>query len=75
MAHPHQEHLHAARKWLSDDPAATSRLKSTAVYFEWLAKKETCAYDRRQRLLEVARFYRSLAVIISAMSTGIRSTT
>jgi len=43
--------------------------KSTAVYFEWLAQKETRDYDRRQRLLEVARFYRSLAGIIPAMPT------
>ena len=43
--------------------------KSTAVYFEWLAQKETRDYDRRQRLSEVARFYRSLAGIIPAMPT------
>src|SRR5262249_33378096 len=50
-------------------PVATSRLKSAAVYFEWLAQKETCDYDRRQRLLEVARFYRSLAGIIPDIPT------
>ena len=50
-------------------PVATSRLKSAAVYSEWLAQKETCDYDRRQRLLEVARFYRSLVGIIPAIPT------
>src|SRR5262249_1805270 len=50
-------------------PVATSRLKSAAVYSEWLAQKETCDYDRRQRLLEVARVYRSLAGIIPAIPT------
>ena len=48
-------------------PVATSRLKSAAVYSEWRAQKETWDYDRRQRLLEVARFYRSLAGIIPAI--------
>src|SRR5262249_46333853 len=43
--------------------------KSAAVYFEWLAQKETRDYDRQQRLLEVAGFYRSLAGIIPAMPT------
>jgi len=50
-------------------PVATSRLKSAAVYSEWLAQKQTCDYDRQQQLLEVARFYRSLAGIIPAMPT------
>ena len=35
----------------------------------WLAQKETRDYDRQQRLLEVAGFYRSLAGIIPAMPT------
>jgi hypothetical protein len=39
---------------------------STAAYFENLADK-TRDDDRRQRLLEVAGFYRSLAAIIPAM--------
>ena len=43
--------------------------EATAVYFGWLAQKETPDYDRRQRLLEVAGFYRSLAGIIPAMPT------
>ncbi|HMF27569.1 MAG TPA: hypothetical protein VKE42_02290 [Candidatus Cybelea sp.] len=43
--------------------------EATAVYFEWLAQKETRDYDRRQRLSEVARFYRSLAGIVPAMLT------
>ena len=37
--------------------------------FEWLAQKEARDPDRRQRLLEVAGFYRSLAGIIPAMPT------
>jgi hypothetical protein len=49
---------------------AASRVReATAVYFEWLAQKETRDYDRRQRLSEMARFYRSLAGIIPAMPT------
>src|SRR5262245_8397007 len=43
---------------------------STAAYFERLAQKEIRDYDRRQRLLEVARFYRSLAGIIPNMPSG-----
>jgi hypothetical protein len=43
--------------------------EATAVYFEWLAQKETRDYDQRQRLSEVARFYRSLTEIIPAMPT------
>jgi hypothetical protein len=61
--------VHAGRKWLSDDALPRPGFKSTAVYFEWLAQKEMRDYDRRQRLLEVARFYRSLAGIIPAMPT------
>ena len=49
-------------------PVATSRLKSAAAYSEWLAQKEACDYDRRQRLLEVAHFYRSLVGIIPAIA-------
>jgi hypothetical protein len=37
---------------------------STAAYFERLAQKETRDEDRRQRLMEVAGFYRALAGII-----------
>ena len=68
MTYTHQEHVHAARKCLSDDARLPRPgFKRTAVYFEWLAQKETRDYDRRQRLSEVARFYRSLAGIIPAM--------
>jgi hypothetical protein len=69
MTYTHQEHVHAARKWLSDDALPRPGFKRTAVYFEWLAQRETRDYDRRQRLLEVAGFYRSLAGIIPAMPT------
>jgi len=70
MAYTHQEHVHATRKWHSYDALPRPGFKSTALYFEWLAQKENRDYDRRQRLLEVARFYRSLAGIIPAMPTG-----
>src|SRR5215831_2560413 len=69
MTYTHQEHVHATRKWLSDDALPRPGFKSTAVYFEWLAQKERRDDERRQRLLEVARFYRSLAGIIPAMPT------
>jgi hypothetical protein len=70
MTYTHQEHYaHAPRKWRSDDALPRRGFKSTAVYFEWLAQRERRDDDRRQRLLEVARFYRSLAGIIPAMPT------
>jgi hypothetical protein len=69
MTYTHQEHVHAPRKWRSDDALPRRGFKSTAVYFEWLPQKETRDYDRQQRLLEVAGFYRSLAGIIPAMPT------
>ena len=43
---------------------------STAVYFERLAQKEVRDYDRRNRLLEMVRFYRSLAGIIPGIPEG-----
>jgi hypothetical protein len=46
---------------------------STAAHFERLAQKEVRDYDRRQRLLEVARFYRSLAGIIPGMPEAYKS--
>ena len=42
----------------------------TSDYFERLAQKEARDPDRRQRLLEVAGFYRSLARIIPSIPTG-----
>jgi len=60
MIHAHQGYEHYARERVRE---------ATAVYFEWLAQKETRDYDRRKRLSEVARFYRSLAGIIPAMPT------
>src|SRR5262245_41095770 len=42
----------------------------TSDYFERLAQKEARDPDRRQRLLEVAGFYRSLARIIPGIPTG-----
>jgi hypothetical protein len=71
MVHTHQGYEHNARERVrvSDNALPRPGFRSTAVYFEWLAQKETRDYDRRQRLLEVARFYRSLAGIIPAMPT------
>jgi hypothetical protein len=71
MVHSHQGYEHYARERVRVSGNALPRpgFKSTAVYFEWLAQKETRDYDRRQRLSEVARFYRSLAGIIPAMPT------
>ena len=60
MVHTHQGYERYARERIWE---------ATAVYFEWLAQKETRDYDRRQRLSEVARFYRSLAGIIPAKPT------
>ena len=70
MVHTHQgyEHLARERVRVSDDPLPRPRFESTAIYFEWLAQKETRDYDRRQRLLEVAHFYRSLVGIIPAIA-------
>jgi hypothetical protein len=64
MIHAHQGHEHYARERVRE---------ATAVYFEWLAQKETRDYYQRQRLSEVARFYRSLAGIIPAMPHSTRS--
>jgi len=71
MVHTHQGYEHYAGKRVraSDNALPRPGFRSTAVYFEWLAQKETGDYDRRQRLLEVAGFYRSLAGIIPAMPT------
>ena len=71
MVHTHQGYEHYARERVraSDNALPRPGFKSAAIYFEWLAQKETRDYDRRQRLLEVARFYRSLAGIIPAMPT------
>jgi len=60
MVHTHQGYKRYARERVRE---------ATAVYFEWLAQKEARDSDRRQRLSEVARFYRSLAGIIPAIPT------
>src|SRR5262245_46734227 len=71
LVHTHQgyEHYTRERVRVSDNALPRPGFRSTAVYFEWLAQKETRDYDRRQRLSEVAGFYRSLAGIIPAMPT------
>ena len=46
---------------------------TAAVYFEALAEKTPNDDDRRQRLLEVAAFYRSLARIIPDMPRSYRA--
>ena|SRR5215475_13276929 len=70
MTHTHQEYVHSARKRISAEPSARPGFASTAVYFERVAQKEVRDSDRRQRLLEVARFYHSLAGIISNTPSG-----
>ena len=71
MVHTHQGYEHYARErvQVADNALPRPGFKSTAVYFEWLAQKETRDDERRQRLLEVAGFYRSLAGVIPAMPT------
>jgi hypothetical protein len=69
MTHIHQEHVHSAREQVPD-PHARPGFKSTVLYFESLAQKETRDPDRRQRLLEVAGFYRLLACIIPGIPPG-----
>src|SRR5262249_2783591 len=66
MVHTHQGYEHHARERVrvSDDLLPRPGFKSAAVYFEWLAQKETRDYDRQQRLLEVAGFYLSLTRLI-----------
>ena len=74
MTYIPQEHVPAReRVRVSDDRCAPPGFASTAVYFERLAQKESRDPDRRQRLLEVARFYRSLAGIIPTMPTGYKA--
>jgi len=69
MVHQGYEHHARERTRASDNALPRPGFRSTAIYFEWLAQKETRDDDRRQRLLEVAGFYRSLAGIIPAMPT------
>jgi hypothetical protein len=65
-------HAHE-RTRVPDDLYARSGFASTAVYFEILAQKEARDHDRRNRLLEVARFYHSLAGIIPGMPEGYKN--
>jgi len=69
MLHTYQGHTHDVRERISvpDDLHARPGFASTALYFERLAQKETRDPDRQNRLLEMARFYRSLAGIIPAI--------
>jgi hypothetical protein len=64
MTYIHQDDVHSARKRFLPEPPASPGFASTAVYFERLARKEARDEDRRQRLLDVAGFYRALAGII-----------
>jgi hypothetical protein len=68
MIHTHQEYAHYSRKLT--DPGSRPGFASTAVYFERLAQKETRDDDRRERLLQVADFYHSLAGIIPGIPHG-----
>jgi hypothetical protein len=71
----HQRYAHYARERVRvpDDLCARPGFASTAVYFERLAQNEARDEDRRCRLLEVARFYRSLAQIIPVMPNGYKN--
>jgi hypothetical protein len=72
MLHTQERHapLTRVRVRVPDDLCASPGFASTAVYFERLAQKETRDEDRRCRLLEVARFYRSLAQLIPGIPDG-----
>jgi hypothetical protein len=70
MTHIHQEHLHSEHERSLPDPPTRPGFASTAVYFERLARKEKRDHERRQRLTEVAGFYRSLARIIPGIPEG-----
>jgi hypothetical protein len=67
MTYIHQDDVYSARERFSPGPSTRPGFASSAVYFERLAHKETRDADRRQRLLEVAGFYRALAGIIPSM--------
>src|SRR5262249_61100782 len=75
MVHTHQGYAHYARERVrvQDHLCARAGFASTAVYFERLAQKEARDEDRRCRLLEVARFYSSLAQIIPVMPNGYKN--
>src|SRR5262249_56677090 len=73
MLHTHQGYARG-RVRVPDELCARPGFASTAVYFERLAQKEMRDYDRRQRLLEGARFYRYLAGIITGLPTAFEST-
>jgi hypothetical protein len=72
MLHTHQG-TRASGYVFRTNCGARPGFASTAVYFERLAQKEVRDDDRRQRLLEMARFYRSLAGIIPGMPEGYKS--
>lgn len=75
MVQIHERYAASARERVRvpDDLYACPGFASTAVYFERLAQKETRDEDRRSRLLEVARFYRSLAQIIPGVPDGYKT--
>jgi hypothetical protein len=71
MTHVHEEQVwHSTRKVLPRPPPGFA---STAIFFERLAKQEKRDSGRRQRLLEVAGFYRALARIIPGMPDGYKN--
>src|SRR5215831_20461628 len=73
MTHIHQEHLYSARERSLADRPSRPGFATTAAYFESLARKENRDQERRQRLMEWAGFYRSLARIIPGLPTGYES--
>jgi len=72
MLHTHQGYAHYARERVrvQDGLCARPGFASTAIYFEKLAQKEARDEDRRCRLLEVARFYHSLARTVPGIPDG-----
>src|SRR5262249_8595340 len=73
MTHIHQEDLYFARKRPLPEARMRPGFAGTAGYFESLARRETRDQERRQRLTEVAGFYRSLARIIPGLPTAYES--
>ena len=70
MTHIHQEHLYSTRERSLADRPTRPGLASTAAYFERMARKERRDQERRERLMELAGFFRRLARIISSLPTG-----
>jgi hypothetical protein len=60
---------HGHERRVPDDLSGRPGFAGTAAYFEKLAQR-TREFEQRERLLEVAEFYHSLAQIAPRMPTG-----